>query len=111
MHITSKSLMCFLCLFQSARSEGESSGEQSCESSDEGVGRDAPTQLQAHPQHPHLAVHQQLNLNHLPVNNHQVMNHQHQTPHARNSPRPHEQIKVRDDSYFQTKVQIRFFML
>nr|XP_049701206.1 protein dead ringer isoform X1 [Helicoverpa armigera] len=99
----------------SARSEGESSGEQSCESSDEGVGRDAPT---SHPHQPHqpLQSHQSLqphqsmqhqpmqhqpshNLSHhnsvphQPLNSHQ-MSHQHQ----RNSPRPLErELKVRDD--------------
>ncbi|KAH9633127.1 hypothetical protein HF086_006792, partial [Spodoptera exigua] len=64
----------------SARSEGESSGEQSCESSDEGVGRDAPGSLphQPHqPMQPHQALqsHQSLqhqNMTHQPSHN---MNH------------------------------------
>ncbi|XP_022837885.1 LOW QUALITY PROTEIN: AT-rich interactive domain-containing protein 3C [Spodoptera litura] len=99
----------------SARSEGESSGEQSCESSDEGVGRDAPGSLphQPHqPMQPHqgLQSHQSLqhqsmthqpshnishhgSIQHQPLNSHQ-MSHQHQ----RNSPRPLErELKVRDD--------------
>ncbi|XP_026743044.1 protein dead ringer isoform X1 [Trichoplusia ni] len=99
----------------SARSEGESSGEQSCESSDEGVGRDAPAHqphqphqpLQSHPSlqsHQSMQSHQPMhqpthNLSHhvtvphQPLNNHQ-MTHQHQ----RNSPRPLErELKVRDD--------------
>ncbi|XP_050682420.1 protein dead ringer isoform X2 [Leptidea sinapis] len=82
----------------SARSEGESSGEQSCESSDEGVGRDAPN-IQQHQQHqPMPHQHQpQLNMSHHPVLNHQQLN---QLNHSlqRNSPRPLErEIKVRDD--------------
>ncbi|KAG6451163.1 protein dead ringer isoform X1 [Manduca sexta] len=70
----------------SARSEGESSGEQSCESSDEGVGRDAPQpphQHQALQQPPHTMTHHQIN---------QI------TQHQRNSPRPLDrELKVRDD--------------
>lgn len=90
----------------SARSEGESSGEQSCESSDEGVGRDAPNhqQHQSHQQMQHQPMQHQPQLNtnhhvsvshpgHQPMSNHQL-SHQHQ----RNSPRPHErELKVRDD--------------
>ncbi|KAL4705575.1 hypothetical protein ACJJTC_006903 [Scirpophaga incertulas] len=88
---------------QSARSEGESSGEQSCESSDEGVGRDAPATHQSHtPHQPHQPIqasplHQHSMghhaVTHPTLNNHQLNHHQ------RNSPRPHErgELKVRDD--------------
>ncbi|CAK1552962.1 unnamed protein product [Leptosia nina] len=79
----------------SARSEGESSGEQSCESSDEGVGRDAPS-IQQHQQHPPMPHPHQHNLSHHAINHQQLnqLNH----PHQRNSPRPMErEIKVRDD--------------
>ncbi|XP_060805673.1 protein dead ringer isoform X2 [Amyelois transitella] len=84
----------------SARSEGESSADQSCESSDEGVGRDAPAhqplqlQHQAHQPLPHQPQHNMNHhtVNHQPINNHQLNHHQ------RNSPRPHErELKVRDD--------------
>ncbi|CAK1584705.1 unnamed protein product [Parnassius mnemosyne] len=94
----------------SARSEGESSGEQSCESSDEGVGRDAPAPLQPHQHQPHQhqhqphqslqpLQHQQHNMNHHAAINHQpINNHQLNHPHQRNSPRPLErELKVRDD--------------
>ncbi|XP_026763159.2 protein dead ringer isoform X2 [Galleria mellonella] len=97
----------------SARSEGESSGEQSCESSDEGVGRDAPVNhqgLQPHQQHQHQ-MHQshtvshtphqpfqQHNLNHHATVSHQPMNSHQMNHNQRNSPRPHErELKVRDD--------------
>ncbi|XP_048483730.1 protein dead ringer isoform X3 [Plutella xylostella] len=66
----------------SARSDGDSSGDQSGDSSDEGVGRDVPQPL-------HL--HQPVNMNH---HNHHPLN---QPGLTRNSPRPHETIKVRDD--------------
>ncbi|CAG5029471.1 unnamed protein product [Parnassius apollo] len=94
----------------SARSEGESSGEQSCESSDEGVGRDAPAPHQPHQHQPHQhqhqphqslqpLQHQQHNMNHHAAINHQpINNHQLNHPHQRNSPRPLErELKVRDD--------------
>ncbi|CAH2042533.1 unnamed protein product, partial [Iphiclides podalirius] len=42
MHFKNERRFYYKRLSQSARSEGESSGEQSCDSSDEGVGRDAP---------------------------------------------------------------------
>ncbi|XP_052743672.1 AT-rich interactive domain-containing protein 3C isoform X2 [Bicyclus anynana] len=86
----------------SARSEGDSSGEQSCESSDEGVGRDAAPHQ---PLQPILQPHQPLHMSHGPMNhqmnmnnmnnmNNHPMNHSHQ----RNSPRPLErELKVRDD--------------
>lgn len=81
---------------QSARSEGESSGDQSCESSDEGVGRDAPTNHQPPlaPMHqPHPPHH---NMNHHSTMNHQINNHQLNHTHQRNSPRPMErELKVR----------------
>ncbi|XP_068620400.1 protein dead ringer isoform X2 [Battus philenor] len=95
-------------LHLSARSEGESSGDQSCESSDEGVGRDAPSH-QPHPPHqPHQAhqmqhqPHQSLAHQHQHNMNHHVINHQpinnQIIPHQRNSPRPLErELKVRDD--------------
>uniref|UniRef100_A0A2H1V1U7 SFRICE_025040 n=1 Tax=Spodoptera frugiperda TaxID=7108 RepID=A0A2H1V1U7_SPOFR len=100
---------------QSARSEGESSGEQSCESSDEGVGRDAPGSLPHQPHQPMqshqgLQSHQSLqhqNMTHQPSHNmshhgsvqHQPLNsHQMSHQHQRNSPRPLErELKVRDD--------------
>ena len=93
-------------LLQSARSEGESSGEQSCDSSDEGVGRDVPA---PHPHQPHqpLQTHQALqhqpmqlqpshNLSHHASVQHQPLNsHQMTHPHQRNSPRPLErELKV-----------------
>ncbi|XP_035435004.2 protein dead ringer isoform X6 [Spodoptera frugiperda] len=99
----------------SARSEGESSGEQSCESSDEGVGRDAPGSLPHQPHQPMqshqgLQSHQSLqhqNMTHQPSHNmshhgsvqHQPLNsHQMSHQHQRNSPRPLErELKVRDD--------------
>ncbi|CAH0764259.1 unnamed protein product [Diatraea saccharalis] len=103
------SKQCHLPLFrlQSARSEGESSGEQSCESSDEGVGRDAPAPLQhppsqphphqPHPPHQSPQLHQH-NMNHHPVVSHPTLNNHQMSHHQRNSPRPHErELKVRDD--------------
>lgn len=102
----------------SARSEGESSGEQSCESSDEGVGREVTGSHQPHQQlqsmqpHQSLQSHQshqshQQQLQHQPINNmnhhanvpHQQMgNHNMNHQHQRNSPRPLErELKVRDD--------------
>ncbi|XP_073953440.1 retained isoform X2 [Choristoneura fumiferana] len=94
-------------LHESPRSEGESSGEQSCESSDEGVGRDVsahqPIQQHQPIQHQpiqHPPLHQQPhNMNHHAVNHQTINNHQHhQNHHQRNSPRPLErELKVRDD--------------
>ncbi|XP_012550248.1 protein dead ringer isoform X3 [Bombyx mori] len=93
----------------SARSEGDTSGDQSCESSDEGVSRDAPNHqaLSGHQVHqPHQQLpqalshqpHQQAHnmSHHAPV--HQQINHQITHQHQRNSPRPLErELKVRDD--------------
>ncbi|CAB3234863.1 unnamed protein product [Arctia plantaginis] len=111
-------------LLQSARSEGESSGDQSCESSDEGVGRDAPATHQPHQQHQThqpmqthqslqshqaLQIHQshQTTQSHQPINSmnhHAAVSHQQINnisvthSHQRNSPRPLErELKVRDD--------------
>lgn len=83
------------CVNLSARSEGETSGDQSCDSSDEGVGvRDAPVTHPLNHQMNHQSSMQASH--HQPILNHQMNNHQsHQN---RNSPRPHERdIKVRDD--------------
>ncbi|KAM3957179.1 uncharacterized protein ACR2FA_008817 [Aphomia sociella] len=97
----------------SARSEGESSGEQSCESSDEGVGRDAPATHQGHQPHPQhqRQIQMQGHQNHTPhqslpqhnMNHHSAVSHQQMNNHGlnhnqKNSPRPHErELKVRDD--------------
>ncbi|XP_050352424.1 protein dead ringer isoform X2 [Nymphalis io] len=83
---------------ETVRCEGDSSGDQSCDSSEEGVGRDIPTnhQPQQQPIHqPHQPHHSMAHHGSL---GHQMNNHQVNHTHQRNSPRPHErEQKVRDD--------------
>ncbi|CAH2089666.1 unnamed protein product [Euphydryas editha] len=90
----------------SVRSEGESSGEQSCESSDEGVGREIP--LIRQPQHlpqqplhqphqPHHNMTHHRNIGHQ-MNNHHINNHQVNHTQQNGSPRPLDRDpKARDD--------------